>query len=251
VEAQRGGGHLHELLGHAAVTPPAEVCVAAGELFVACLAGVLGDVRRDLSGIQLAAVFGAGQDAGVQLLAETNVGCLAVAGITVQSGTDGGLTDRVAQLLRRDIDAGRGRAVVGAIQADDGVEVHQPAGLELGDLRVRDADPVRHSRSLSPARAARTLASSMMKRFHSAGACQFHSTAPCPAPASSAKPGRRSVASASRYAFGGRRVTACAPSRSASDQHRSQEARSNLSAMTSPTVSGPLTVGDDPVNATG
>jgi hypothetical protein len=65
-----------------------------------------------------------------------------------------------------------------------------------------------------------------------------------PAPASSAKPGRRSAASASRCAFGGRRATACVPSRSASDQRRSQESRSNLSSMTSPRASGPLTGGD-------
>ena len=101
-EAQGGGGHLDELLGDAAVAPAVGVGVAAGDLFVACLAGVLGDVRRDLSGVQLAAVLGAGQDAGVQLLAEANVDRLAVAGITVEAGTAGGLADRVAQLLGRD-----------------------------------------------------------------------------------------------------------------------------------------------------
>jgi hypothetical protein len=60
---------------------------------------VLGDVRCDLSGVQLATVLGAGQDAGVQLLAEANVDRLAVAGIALEAGSSGGLADRVAQLL--------------------------------------------------------------------------------------------------------------------------------------------------------
>jgi hypothetical protein len=42
----------------------------------------------------------------------------------------------------------------------------------------------------------------------------------------------------SRCAFGARRATTCVPSRSASDQRRSQKSRSNLSSMTSPRVSG-------------
>jgi hypothetical protein len=41
---------------------------------------------------------------------------------------------------RRDRHAGRGRAVLSAVQADDGVEVHEAAPLELGDLREGDAD---------------------------------------------------------------------------------------------------------------
>jgi hypothetical protein len=60
-EPQGGGGHLDELLGYAAFTPAVRVAVAAGDLLVTCLAGVLGDVRCDLSGVQLAAVLGAGQ----------------------------------------------------------------------------------------------------------------------------------------------------------------------------------------------
>ena len=64
-EPQRGRGHLDELFGDAALTPQLGVAVAGGDLFVACFAGVLGDVRRDLAGAQLAAVFGAGQDAGM------------------------------------------------------------------------------------------------------------------------------------------------------------------------------------------
>ena len=60
---------------------------------MACFAGVLGDVRCDLAGAQLAVVFAAGQDAGVQLLAEPNVDRLAVAGITSQVGAVGRLAD--------------------------------------------------------------------------------------------------------------------------------------------------------------
>jgi hypothetical protein len=62
---------------------------------VTSLAGVFGDVRRDLFGTQFPGVV-AGQDAGVQLLAEANVDRLAVAGITVEAGSAGGLAERVA-----------------------------------------------------------------------------------------------------------------------------------------------------------
>jgi hypothetical protein len=79
----------------AAVTPAVGVGVAGGDLLVACLAGVLGDVRCDLTGVQLAAVFGAGQDPRMQLLAEANVDRLAVAGITVEASAPGGLAYRV------------------------------------------------------------------------------------------------------------------------------------------------------------
>ena len=109
---------------------------------MACLAGVLGHVPGDLAGAQLAAVFGAGQDAGAQLLAEADVDGLAVASIAIQAGAAGGLADRVAQLLGRYTDAGGGGAVLGAVEADDGVEVHQAARLELGDLRECDPDPL-------------------------------------------------------------------------------------------------------------
>jgi hypothetical protein len=128
------------LLGDPAVAPAVGVGVAGGDLLVACLAGVLGDVRRDLSGVQLATVLGAGQDARVQLIAEAHVDGLAVAGIALEAGAAGGLADRVAQLLGRDRDAGCGGAVLGAIQAHDRVEVHEPAGLELGDLCIGHAD---------------------------------------------------------------------------------------------------------------
>jgi hypothetical protein len=55
----------------------------------------------------------------------------------------------------------------GAVEADDGVEVYEAAALALGDLAYATRTSWRHARSLSPAR---TLASSMMKRFHSAAA---------------------------------------------------------------------------------
>jgi len=61
-------------------------------------------------------------------------------GVAVEVGAAGGVADRVAQLLRRHLYAGRGGAVFGAVEADDGVEVHEAAGLELGDLRERDPD---------------------------------------------------------------------------------------------------------------
>lgn len=60
------------------------------------LARVLGDVRCDLPGVQLDAVLGAGQDAGVQLLAEADRGRLAVAGIAVEARAAGGVADGVA-----------------------------------------------------------------------------------------------------------------------------------------------------------
>jgi hypothetical protein len=47
-------------------------------------------------GVELSAVFGAGQGARVQLLAEANLGRLTVAGIALEAGSTGGLTDRVA-----------------------------------------------------------------------------------------------------------------------------------------------------------
>jgi hypothetical protein len=109
---------------------------------VAGLAGVFGHVRGDLPGFQLAAVLRARQHAGVQLLTEADRGRLAVAGIPVEACSAGGLTDRLAQLLGRDLDAWYVRAGLGAVQANDGVEVHQAAGLELGDLRERHADPL-------------------------------------------------------------------------------------------------------------
>jgi hypothetical protein len=46
----------------------------------------------------------------VQVLTEANVDRVVVA---VEASADGGLTDRVAQLLGRDIDAGRGGAILG------------------------------------------------------------------------------------------------------------------------------------------
>ena len=58
-----------------------------------------------------------------------------------------------------------------------------------------------------------------------AGPHDLRGPAPWPAPASSARPGRRSATSASRCAFGGRWATACAPVRSACDQRRSHESR--------------------------
>jgi hypothetical protein len=50
------------------------------------------------------------------------------------------VADGVAQLVGGDGDARCGRAVLGAVEADDGVEVHESAGLELGDLCERDTD---------------------------------------------------------------------------------------------------------------
>jgi hypothetical protein len=58
-----------------------------------------------LLGVQFAVAV-AGQDAGVQLLAEAQLDGVAVAVITVEAGIGGGLADRVAQFLGGDIDAG-------------------------------------------------------------------------------------------------------------------------------------------------
>jgi hypothetical protein len=66
-------------------------------------------------------VLVAGEDAGVQLLAEVDVDRRAVAGITIEAGIGRSFPDRVAQLFGRDTDSGRGGAVLGAIEADDGV----------------------------------------------------------------------------------------------------------------------------------
>jgi hypothetical protein len=59
-DVEDGGGDLDELFEDAAVTSAVGIDVAAGDLLVARLAGVLGHVRRDLPGVQLAAVLGAG-----------------------------------------------------------------------------------------------------------------------------------------------------------------------------------------------
>jgi hypothetical protein len=52
-------------------------------------------------GVHLATILGAGQDAGVQLLAEAHVDGFVVAGIALQAGAPGGLADRLAELLGR------------------------------------------------------------------------------------------------------------------------------------------------------
>src|SRR6185295_3467289 len=79
-------------------------------------------------------------DAGIELRAKANVDGLTVAAVTLEVGSTRSLADRVAQLRGRNIGAGRGGAVLGAVEADDGVEVHETAGLELRDLGVRDPD---------------------------------------------------------------------------------------------------------------
>jgi hypothetical protein len=93
-------------------------------------------------------------------------------------GTVGGLADRVAQLLGRDIDAGRRGAVLGTIETDDGVEVHAAAGLKLGDLRVGDPYELAPRPLAEPDPVREDSGQFDDEAVHSAGACQFHSTAP-------------------------------------------------------------------------
>jgi hypothetical protein len=72
------------------------------------------------------------------LLAEAQLDRLAITGIAVQTHPGGGLADRGAQLRGRHGDAGRHGAVLGAVEAHHDMEMHEPARLKLGDLRIRD-----------------------------------------------------------------------------------------------------------------
>ena len=78
-------------------------------------------------------------DPGVGLRAEPERDGLAVV-VDGQGGEGGGLADGVAQHVS--VDAVRRGLVVlaGGIEADDGVEVDDAAGLVLGDLDEPDAD---------------------------------------------------------------------------------------------------------------
>jgi hypothetical protein len=75
----------------------------------------------------------------VHLLTEAQRHLVAVAAITSQRRAGRGVTDRSRELVGRDRHTRRHGAVLRAVKAHDRVEVHQAAGLELGDLRVRHA----------------------------------------------------------------------------------------------------------------
>ena len=65
--------------------------------------------------------------------------------------------------------------LVGGVQAEDGVEVDQAAGLELGHLGVGELD-FPGPGGLAARASWRRMA--MVVRRHSSGACAFHTTAP-------------------------------------------------------------------------
>jgi hypothetical protein len=116
-EAQGSVGRLDELLGDGAVAPAVGDGVAGGDLFVACLAGVLGDVRCDLPGVQLAVVLGAGRvcrlrtrltDAGASQCSSTAGPRLVADGPALTARAGDAPVDEVHEARRRQ-PAGRGR----------------------------------------------------------------------------------------------------------------------------------------------
>jgi hypothetical protein len=80
----------------------------------------------------------------VQLLSEAQLHDLTAAGMAVEASAPASLTDRRRQLVGRDGQAGGAGAVLGVVEADDRVEVHQAPQLKLRDLRVRDPQQLSH-----------------------------------------------------------------------------------------------------------
>lgn len=100
------------------------------------LGGVLGDVRGDgpLRQLLTAVEVGRADGADVELTAEGEGMGAAVDDRAVHASGGGGGPDGVGQQLGGGPGGRRGVAALGAVDADDGVEVDGPALLVLGDL---------------------------------------------------------------------------------------------------------------------
>lgn len=138
---------------------------------------VVDDVEAELPGV----LGGLPAAEGATLAADRTEGGRVAPALGGEVSAEAGrrcLPDGVGQIGGARRHLGRGDAVAGVVEADQGVEVDDAAALNSATLTKDSRQPRACSVGVRPARRAKTRRRVMVKRRHSSGACQLKATCP-------------------------------------------------------------------------